>query len=333
MHPNKASGPDGFNAFFFRRVWHILWDDLTVAIQSFFASGNLLKEINHASISLVPKVPNPSKLSDYRPISYCKMIYKCISKVIANRLKRVLPTLIDEAQSVFIQGRNISDNIFMAQELLRNYHRKDTPPRCAIKADIQRAFDTVRWEFLLDMLDILGFPPTFIRWIGACITTPRFSININGELADFFSSSWGLRQGDPIFPYLFVIARDALALILQKKISEDEAFSYHWRCEASRTTHICFADDLILFCGGSIHAATLIKRSLDTFFLCSGMEANCSKSVVLVAGDNPHFGMELLIYLATLLAPCLSNISVFPSFLLVYPQLTAGGSLIQYFPV
>ena len=294
IHPNKAPGPDGFNAFFFQRVWHIIGDDLTVAIQAFFISGHLLKEVNHASISLVPKVLNPATLNDYRPISCCKTIYKCISKIMANRLKQVLPNLIDEAQSAFIQGRSISDNIFMAQELLRNYHRKDTTSRCAIKVDIRRAFDTVQWDFLLDLLELLGFPPLFIHWIRACITTPKFSVNINGELAGFFSSSRGIRQGDPLSPYLFVIAMDALAMILQKNISVADTFSYHWRCEATSTTHICFADDLILFCGGSLHAANIIKHSLDTFFSCYGMEANSSKSVVLVAGDNASFREKVI---------------------------------------
>ena len=246
IHPNKAPGPDGFNAFFFRRTWHILGEDLTRAIQSFFYSGHMLRELNHASISLVPKVPNPSSLNDYRPISCCKTIYKCLSKILANRLKRVLPSLIDDAQSAFIQGRSITDNILLAQELLRNYHRKDTSTRCAIKVDLRRAFDTVRWEFLLDMLVLMGFPPLFINWIGVCITSPKFSININGELVGFFSSSRGLRQE-----------------ILKKKISLAGDFTYHCRCEATRTTHICFADDLLLLCGGSLCAAHIVKESLD----------------------------------------------------------------------
>ena len=147
---------------------------------------------------------------------------------------------------------------------------------------------------LLDLLDLLGFPPIFRHWIGACITSPKFSINVNGELAGFFSSSRGLRQGDPLSPYLFVIAMDALDMILKKNISLAGDFNYHWRCEATRTTHICFADYLLLFCGGSPQAAYIVKNSLDAFFYCSGMEANCSKSVILVAGENTSFKNRVL---------------------------------------
>ena len=83
-------------------------------------------------------------------------------------------------------------------------------------------------------------------------------------------------------------------MILNKKITKDDAFSYHWRCEATRTTHICFVDDLLLFCGGSLQAVSLLKDSLDTFFSCSGMEANCSKSVVLMARNHTSFTDEVI---------------------------------------
>ena len=137
--PDKAPRPDGSNGFFFRKVWHIVGEDIIKAVQSFFEEGHLLKELNHTSLTLVPKAPNSSKLHDFRPIACCSTVYKCISKVLANRIKPLLPALIGNAQSAFVLGRTISDNILLAQELLKNYHRKDSPPRCAIKVDIQKA--------------------------------------------------------------------------------------------------------------------------------------------------------------------------------------------------
>ena len=289
LHPRKAPGPDGFNGQFFRSTWNSTGEEIISGIQYFFRTGRLLKELNATAISLVPKVANPSTLSDFRPISCCSTIYKCISKVLANRVKRVLPSLIDKAQSAFIKGRHISDNILLTQELMRNYHRKDSPGRCAIKVDLKKAFDTVRWDFLLDLLSALRFPGRMIGWIRACITSPKFSININGSLEGFFSSSRGIRQGDPLSPYLFIIVMDALAMIISKKVELAGHFSYHWRCSAEKLTHLCFADDLILFCGNSQESGMILKQALDIFFSLSGLSANTSKSSIFIAGGDLSF--------------------------------------------
>ena len=114
------------------------------------------------------------------------------------RLKGTIASLIDGAQAAFIPGRSLSDNIFLAQELLHNYHRPATKSRCAIKVDLLKAFDMVNWSYLLGLLSKLGFLPQFIGWIWECITSPRYSININGELFGFFGATRGLRQGDPL---------------------------------------------------------------------------------------------------------------------------------------
>ena len=163
LHPNKAPGTDGFNAYFFRKTWHILGEDVILAIKHFFSSGHLLKELNATVITLIPKLKNSSSLHEYRPISCCGTIYKCISKVIALMIKKVLPSLIDRAQAAFIPGRLISDNVLLAQELMRGYHRADSPSRGAIKVDLKKAFDSVRWDFILDLLEGLHFPPHMIR--------------------------------------------------------------------------------------------------------------------------------------------------------------------------
>ena len=136
MKADKAPGPDGFSADFFQRSWHIVGEEVTRTVMSFFKYGKLLKEVNHTSLTLIPKISNPSKLSDFRPIACCNFLYKCISGIIANRLKVLLPSFIDEAQAAFIPGRSMSNNIFLAQELFRNYHRAATGARCAIKVDL-----------------------------------------------------------------------------------------------------------------------------------------------------------------------------------------------------
>ena len=105
IQPNKAPGPDGYDGYFFQKTWHILGEDLTTTIKYFFETRRLLREVNATAITLIPKVANPSSITDYRPISCCTTIYKCISKVIASRLKTVFPTIIDRAQSAFIKDR------------------------------------------------------------------------------------------------------------------------------------------------------------------------------------------------------------------------------------
>ncbi|KAK0583831.1 hypothetical protein LWI29_003604 [Acer saccharum] len=129
-------------------MWHIVGDDVINAVQEFFRTGLLLKELNATILTLVPKVPNPSKMMDFRLISCCNTLYK----IIANRIKPCLPGIISPSQSAFVAGRRIGDNILLVQELMRNYHKDDGMPKLALKVDLMKAFDMVDWGFLLDTL-------------------------------------------------------------------------------------------------------------------------------------------------------------------------------------
>nr|GEW04135.1 putative RNA-directed DNA polymerase, eukaryota, reverse transcriptase zinc-binding domain protein [Tanacetum cinerariifolium] len=129
-------GPDGFTTAFFKKSWDVVGGDITYAIRDFFSNGKLLKELNHTIIALIPKVSTPARINDYRPISYCNILYKCISKIIVNRVKEGLGEIVSINQSAFVSGRRIFDNILLTQELMRNYHRRLGPPRCAFKVDI-----------------------------------------------------------------------------------------------------------------------------------------------------------------------------------------------------
>ena len=245
LNPNKAPGPDGYNAGFFQKTWAIVGQDVTSTVRNFFSSGKLLTKANSTSVALVPKIPNPSKVGDYRPISCCNTIYKCIAKIISKRIQAVLPHLIDPVQSGFVQGRRITDNIFLTQEIMRDYHKHSSSPRCALKVDIMKAYDNVRWEFLWDFLASMNFHPLMIQWIKACVTTANYSLSINGEPTGSIKGKKGLKQGDPLSFYLFVNVMEIFTQLLREK-SSNSNFHFHWRCEKTKIINLCFADDLMI---------------------------------------------------------------------------------------
>ncbi|XP_022003115.1 uncharacterized protein LOC110900536 [Helianthus annuus] len=172
---------------------------LLVSIKRLVLMGNLLRELNHTNIVLIPKIPTPSAVIDYRPIACCNVLYKCISKIVADRIKNALNDIVSINQSAFVLGRRISDNIMLTQELMHNYHRHSGPPRCAFKVDIQKAYDTVDWGFLRNALLGFGFHRKMVEWIMVCVSTASFSICVNGTVHGFFMGKRGLRQGDPSF--------------------------------------------------------------------------------------------------------------------------------------
>nr|GEU82219.1 hypothetical protein [Tanacetum cinerariifolium] len=237
-------------------------------------------EINATVTSLVPKVDAPSKVSDYRPIACCNVFYKIISKVICNRLKGVLGFLVDENQSAFIPSRQISDNIMLSQELMRNYHRNRGPAKCAFKIDIEKAYDFMEWVFLSSSLKHFGFPELMVKWIMNCITSTSFTVNANGDHTGFFKGKQGLRQGDPLSPYLFTLVMEVFNIVLRREIDKNRAFRYHWQCKEIKLTHLCFADDLLLFCNGDSCSVVVLKKPISTFGGLSGLLPNFAKSTV-----------------------------------------------------
>ncbi|XP_056163671.1 uncharacterized protein LOC130137005 [Syzygium oleosum] len=187
----KALGPDGYNVDFFKTSWEIIGPSILMAVRDFFESGCMLKELNNTILTLVPKSPNASAMTDFRPIACCNTLYKCISKILARRIAHVLPTLISPSQTAFVKGRRISDNIMIAQELFADFHHEAYLPKCAIKVDFQKAFDTVDWEFIEKTLKAFKFPDFFVKLVMACVSTTKFSFSINGELHGFFASCRG----------------------------------------------------------------------------------------------------------------------------------------------
>ncbi|CAL1388599.1 unnamed protein product [Linum trigynum] len=279
---DKAPGPDGFPAEFFRAHWDVIGKEVEEVTLAFFSTGIMPTMVNNTIFTLVANVPCAENMKDYRPISCCNMLYKGISKLLANRLAQVLPSVISKSQSAFIKGRAISDNILLVSELVRNYHYKNVSPKCVVKIDIMKAFDSVNWKFLFTVMEAMGFPPGFLKLLSACVTTPKIKIALNGGLCGNVREKKGLRQGDPLSPYLFTIAMEVLDGLAGKAVRENQ-IPFHPRCKPLMITHLCFADDLMVFTNGSVRGVAGIRRLMDEFYTLSGLQCNAAKCQLFCA--------------------------------------------------
>ncbi|CAN0875672.1 LINE-1 reverse transcriptase homolog [Linum grandiflorum] len=286
IKPGKAPGPDGLTSVFYKSSWEVVGEDVLAVMDSFFVSSVLPPTLNSTIIAMIPKKCNATHMHDYQPISCCNTIYKSISKVLANRLKLVLPRIIRHTQAAFVKGRHISDHIIHAHELLSSYSGKNVYPRCAMMIDLMKAFDSVEWGFLIDVLQVIGLPNSYVSLIQSCLYSSRFSVNLNGSLFGYFPGKKGLRQGDPISPYLFVISMQVLDGLFSTT-ADRSLFSYHPQCKQVKFTHLYFADDLLVFTKGTPEAVTSVTRILDHFHLLSGLQFNAKKSDIYTEGVSP----------------------------------------------
>jgi hypothetical protein len=161
MAPLKAPGPDGFNAGFYQKHWDIVGPEVCKAILYSLNNATIDSDLNSTYIALIPKLNNLACVMDFRPISLCNVMYKIISKVLANRLKVILPHIISPYQSAFIPGRLITDNILAAYETLHTMHTrmKGKQDYMAVKIDMNKAYDRVEWGFLESVMEKMGFIP------------------------------------------------------------------------------------------------------------------------------------------------------------------------------
>ncbi|XP_074266789.1 uncharacterized protein LOC141590074 [Silene latifolia] len=281
--PNKSPGPDGYTSQFYKDAYSIVGKDIIKAVKEFFITGELLKQVNSTTLTLIPKKERPLSVADFRPIACCNVLYKIISKVICNRMANVLPEIISPNQSAFIKGREIVDNILICQDLVRLYNRKSCSPRCIMKMDLKKAYDSIEWQFIEQMLLALKFPAKMVQWIMKCVSSPWFTLSLNGSTFGYFQGKRGIRQSDPMSLLVFTICMEYLSRIL-RVVTEQLEFNYHSLCRTLKLSHLCFADDLIMFCRGDRVSIKVLLRAFATFSSVSGLEMNCDKSEIYFNG-------------------------------------------------
>ncbi|XP_057418742.1 uncharacterized protein LOC130712948 [Lotus japonicus] len=245
----------------------------------FHNTWKLVKGLNATFIALIPKHNNPSAVTDFRPISLIGSAYKLISKVLASRLQRVAPLLVSENQFAFTHGRQISDCILIANEVV-DLLKKREDGGFLLKLDFAKAYDNVEWSFLLDILKEMNFGERWINWIRTCVSTATLSILVNGSSTSFFDMEKGLRQGDPLSPLLFNLCANGLSCMLNQLLGE-VLFSGVRIGTGLALNHLQFADDTLLFCENDENQIDLLCNALLSFLFASGLKVNLHKTFLI----------------------------------------------------
>lgn len=284
----KAPGHDGFPALFFQHHWSLYSSEIFKVVSDAFSSCSIPSGLNHTLIALVPKIDGPQHMINFRPISLCTTTYKIISKIIVSRIRPLMQNLISPNQVSYVPGRNISDNIMVAQEMLYKF-KKSTGKNgfFAWKIDLSKAYDKLSWNFIELVLHEANFPRALVKLIMHCITSTSFQICLNGELTSSFMAQRGIRQGDPLSPYIFVLCMEKLSHLIQSAVDDG-----HWKAvKASQSgpkiSHLFFADDLMLFAKASTRQAHLLKLCLDNFCAVSGQTVSYEKSLIFCSPNTP----------------------------------------------
>ena len=187
-------------------------------VKRVFSLGVIPVYMNQILITLILKCRSPESLSNYRPISLCNTTYKIVTKIIVNRIRPFLSELVSPLQATFVPGRKGLDNAIIVQELIHTMSKKKGRTSVmAIKLDLEKAYDHLEWSFIKDTLKLFNFPDKLISLTMSCVTTTSISILFNGSALDAFQPSRGLRQGDPLSPYLFILCMEVLGALFEGK--------------------------------------------------------------------------------------------------------------------
>ena len=211
---NKSPGNDGLTSEFYKKFWPLFGTMIVNSFNCSYQFGQLTSSQRQAVITLIDKKKDRLLLKNWRPISLLNVDYKLLSKTLANRLTPILSTIIHPNQTGFMKGRNIGENIRILYDSI-DFTKKNNKQGIILALDFEKAFDSLEWNFIIEVLKKFDFSKRFIKWIQLLYNDISSCTINNGVSSGYFSVARGVRQGDPMSPYLFILAVEVLAQMIR----------------------------------------------------------------------------------------------------------------------
>ncbi|PKU62620.1 putative mitochondrial protein [Dendrobium catenatum] len=296
LGPNRAPGRDGVMASFIKAYWSIVGDQVTAACLEFFSTGIMDPGWKDMVVILLPKVDHPIRPSNFRPISLCQTFYKIVAKILVNRMRGLLPSLISEEQAAFVPGRSISEHCLLGQEIMNKFKvAKSTMGWLALKVDMEQAYDKMSWRTLEVVLTRMGFPARFCSWVLGCICNPRFLVLVNGQLLETIVASCEFKKGCLLSPYLFILCSELLSLPFHQRFGE---LGVQIGAGGPLVSHLLYDDDVLFFAGATIPNVRKCLSILEDYCSWTGQRINKDKSAILFSRSTPSTTKSRLAKLA-----------------------------------
>lgn len=293
MHPEKSPGIDGFNPAFYQVFWNIVKHDVIQFCQRFMNTRELPDGVNQTLVCLIPKIKNPQTMADLRPISLCNVLMRILSKVLSNRLKACLGSIISDKQSAFIEGRLLTDALVAFE--VNHYMRRKNQGKygvAGLKIDISKAYDRLEWGFIKNMMTKFGFQQQWIDRVMKLINSVSYTFTHNGQEFGNVKPTRGLRQGDPISPYIYILCAEGLSAMIRR----NESAGLIHGCAVARgapiISHLLFADDCYFFFKAIESEANVMKKILNRYEEISGQVVNFNKSSVVFSANTKEEDKE-----------------------------------------
>lgn len=259
MVKNKAPGPNGFTIEFYQASWSFMSQDLVELVEESRCTKRMYPALNATFLALIPKTRNLDEPQGFRPIS---LVYKILATIMVNRLKPIFPDLIAQEQIGFFKGRQITDGIVVAQEVIHSL-KNSRNNGMLIKLDLEKAYDRLSWAYLEGILKSHGFDERWVKWNLSMVSTPVMSVMLNGTPFEAFNPTRGLRQGDPLSLFLFILAAEGLGRLVKEQLAMEQLKGLRICGNELPITHQKFVDDVMFYGQSSLkEAQQILKNSL-----------------------------------------------------------------------